>query len=77
MKVGDIIYSTKIRPKAKATIVKADVNVKDREGKKEVRSKYVAKYKDGSEITFYGFDINRTIFKYEESDGQLSLFDFM
>lgn len=78
MKVGDRIYSTKIRPYEKATIEKVDVDIKEREGKKkEVRSKYIAKYLDGSEITFYGFNINKTIFKEMEPDGQYSLSDYI
>lgn len=77
MKVGDIIYSTKVRPNEKATIVKADVKIKERKGIKEIQSKYVAKYLDGSEITFYGFNINKTIFKSDVQEGQLSLFDYI
>lgn len=77
MKVGDRIKSTKIRPTDIATIVKMDAKIKERAGKKEIHTKYVAKYSDGSEITFYGFDINRSVCKYEEPDGQLSIFDYI
>lgn len=82
MKVGDVIFSTKVRPYEKATIVKADVVIKERNNKngskkKETRSTYKALYSDGSEITFYGFNINKSIFKFEEPDGQLNLSDFM
>lgn len=77
MKVGDVVYSTKVRPYEKATIVKVDVTVKNRENKKEVRSKYVAKYLDGSELTFYGFNLNKSIFKHIVQDGQMSIFDYI
>ena len=77
MKVGDRIFSKKVRPSDVAIIVKMDAVIKERSGKKEVRTTYVAKYDDGSEITFYGFNINKTIFKYEGPDGQLSLFDYI
>lgn len=78
MKVGDVVYSTKIRPYEKATIEKLDVDIKIRNGKKdEVRTKYIAKYLDGSEITFYGFNINKTVFKHMEPDGQYSLSDYI
>lgn len=82
MKVGDVIFSTKVRPEERATIVKADVEIKERVNKKgmrkkETRTTYRAKYPDGSEITFYGFQINKSVFKAPESDGQLNLKDFM
>lgn len=76
MKVGDVVYSTKTRPNVYATIESAHVkNVKNKKGKVECRTTYKAKYEDGSTLTFYGFDINRSIFKVEEDDGQISLFD--
>lgn len=34
MKVGDVVYSTKVRPYEEAMIVKVDVTVKNRENKK-------------------------------------------
>lgn len=78
MKVGDRIYSTKIIPYELATIEKIDVDIKKRDGKKdEVRTKYIAKYLDGSEITFYGFNINKTVFKHIEPDGQYSISDYI
>lgn len=78
MKVGDRVYSTKVRPYETATISKVDIDIKDREGKKaQIKSKYIAKYLDGSELTFYGFNINKTIFKHMDADGQYSLFDYI
>lgn len=78
MKVGDIVYSTKIRPYEKATIQKVDIDIREREGKKpEIRSTYIAKYLDGSELRFYGFNINKSIFKHMEKDGQLTIFDYI
>lgn len=75
MKIGDKIASTKVRPFDIAVVTKADVIIKKNGEKSEIRTKYVAKYEDGSEITFYGFNINKTIFKKDSIDGQLSLFD--
>ena len=51
MKVGDVIFSTKVRPYEKATIIKADVVIKERNNKngskkKETRSTYKALYSD-------------------------------
>lgn len=82
MKIGDNIFSTKIRPNDIAIITHVDVEVKDRVNKngikkRETRSTYKAKYSDGSEITFYGFNINKSIFLYMKPDGQLNLADFM
>ena len=39
MKIGDIVYSTKIRPYEHAVIIKADVDIRWREGKDGVRKK--------------------------------------
>lgn len=82
MKIGDVIFSTKVRPYENAVIVKADVIIKERTNKngsvkKETRTTYKAQYKDGSEITFYGFNINKSIFKYIKPDGQITLEEFM
>lgn len=76
MKVGDKVYSIKIRPNEVAVITKADIKIKESEDskrKREIRSAYRAKYNDGSQLIFYGFDIERTVFKVEEEDGQLTL----
>lgn len=82
MKVGDIVFSTKVRPGENAVIKKVDVEIKeriDKKGnvKKETRSTYKATYADGSELSFYGFNINKSIFAYIKPDGQLNLEDFM
>ena len=82
MKVGDIIFSTKIRPGEHAVIVKADVVRKDRimkngNTKKETRTTYQAQYKDGCELTFSGFNINKSIFSYIKPNGHINLEEFM
>ena len=82
MKIGDVIFSKTIKPGARAVVTNAEVVIKEKElksgkKKKECRTKYHAKYDDGSILIFYGFDINRDVFKYEESDGQMCLDQFM
>jgi hypothetical protein len=82
MKIGDIVYSTKIRPNTHAVVTNAEVVIKEKElkngnKKKETRTKYQARFDDGSMMVFYGFDIDRSIFKVEESDGQMCLSQFM
>lgn len=80
MKIGDIVYSTKIRPYEHAVIIKADVDIRWREGKdgvrkKETRTSYVAQFTDKTTMTFYGFNVNKSVFKYILPDGQISLSD--
>ena len=81
MKIGDEVISTKVRPTDPATIIDIEVVVKEKDvkpgKKKSVRTKYKAKYSDGSELTFYGFNIGKSIFKFERPDGQLDLSQFM
>ena len=79
MKIGDIIQSTKVRPNDTAKIIKADVRQKynDKKGKTEVRTEYVAEFEDKTTMKFYGFDINQSIFRIEEADGQMRLEEFM
>ncbi len=82
MKIGDIVYSTKIRPNTHAVVTNAEVVIKEKElkngkKKKETRTKYQARFDDGSMMVFYGFDIGRSITKVEESDGQMCLSEFM
>jgi hypothetical protein len=82
MKIGDVVISKKIRPGTPAVIINAEVVIKEEElksgtKKKVCRTKYQAKFDDGSFMVFYGFDINRTIFKQEESDGQIHLSQFI
>ena len=81
MKIGDVIYSTNVRGGDYATVIDAEVKLKEKNtkaGKKtEVRTKYTAKFKDGTLLVFYGFDIGRSVFKFEEPDNQMNLSDFM
>lgn len=80
MKVGDKVRSTKVRPTEVATIVKADINIREGDEskpKKEIRSTYTAKFDDGSSLIFYGFDIGRSVFKVEDNDGQITLDQFI
>lgn len=82
MKIGDVVVSNKIRPGVRAVITNAEVVIKEKElksgrKKKECRTKYQAKYDDGSIMVFYGFDIDRSVFRVEESDGQMCLEEFM
>ena len=82
MKIGDVVISKKIRPDSRAVVTNAEVVIKEKElkngnKKKETRTKYQARFDDGSFMVFYGFDIGRSIFKVEESDGQLRLDQFM
>lgn len=79
MKIGDIIRSTKVRPNDTAKVIKADVKQRynDKKKKTEIRTEYVAEFEDKTTMTFYGFDIDRSIFRIEESDGQMRLEEFM
>lgn len=79
MKIGDIIRSTKVRPNDTAKVIKADVKQRynDKKKKTEIRTEYVAEFEDKTTMTFYGFDIDRSIFRIEESDGQMKLEEFM
>lgn len=81
MKIGDIVFSTKIRPGENAKIINAEVVTKMKDTKngkkKEVRTTYIAEYPDGSTMTFYGFNINKSIFAYVKPDGQMCLDDFL
>lgn len=79
MKVGDIVRSTKVRPNDRAKIIKADIKVRNNNKKQrnEIRTSYTAQFPDESTFIFYGFDIDRTVFKVEEANGQMRLEDFM
>lgn len=78
MKIGDVVMSTKVRPYENAKVVKSNVTIKfnKKTGKKETRTEYVAEYKDGSTFIFYGFNINKSVFKVMEADGQMRLEDY-
>ena len=75
MKVGDKIYHE--RYMGLATIIQSTVETTwdVRKNSEVVRTKYLATYSDGRPITFYGYDIGKTIFKHEPIGEQLSLFD--
>ncbi|MBO5319047.1 MAG: hypothetical protein J6B01_04465 [Ruminococcus sp.] len=82
MKIGDVVFSTKIRPYDLATITDVQVmtkekQLKDGRKKKEVRTTYTAQFNDGTFMKFYGFNIDKTIFKHTAPDGQLTLDAFM
>ena len=79
MKIGDIVMSTKIRPYENAKITKADIQVRFNEKKQrnETRTTYVAEFPDKTTFTFYGFNVNKSVFKVQEADGQMCLEDFM
>lgn len=79
MKVGDLVMSTKNQPYANAKIVKVDVITmfNKKKQKNETRTTYTAEYPDGTKLIFYGFNINKSIFKVMEHDGQMVLSDFM
>ena len=74
MKVGDKVYHKELAGIAtisRVTVSKSKDAVKNQE---IARTKYIANYPDGRSITFFGFSIGKTIFKYEPIR-QLSLFD--
>lgn len=79
MKVGDIVMSTKVRPYENAKVIKADIKTQwnEKKNRKETRTEYVAEFPDKSTFTFYGFNVNKSVFKVMEADGQLCLSDFM
>lgn len=78
MKVGDIVMSTKIRSYENATIVKAEyTRFVDDKGKQSVKTKYIAEFADGSSFIFHGANVNKSVFKVQENDGQMCLSDFM
>ena len=79
MKIGDVVKSTKIRPSESAKVIKADIKIRfnDKKMSNETRTEYVAEFPDKTTFTFYGFDINRSVFKVQESDGQMRLEDFI
>lgn len=77
MKIGDVVMSTKVRPYDNATITDVDVEVSKKNGKKSIKTKYKAEFADGSSFIFYGFNINKSVFKVMTPDGQIALADFM
>lgn len=81
MKVGDLVVNNKVRPKEHAEITKVDISTRwedtDNGKKKKVRTKYTAQFDDGTTMIFYGFNVNKSVFKWLPPDGQMSLEDFM
>ena len=79
MKLNDTVRSTKIRPNETAKIVKVDVRKvhNEKKDREEIRTTYSAEFQDKTTMIFYGFDINRSVFKVEEDDGQMHLSAFM
>lgn len=79
MKVGAKVKSTKVKRKDLATVISVDITKKHdtKKNREIIKSKYTAKYDDGSSLIFYGFDVGKTVFKVEESDGQMCLSDFL
>lgn len=76
MKVGDKVQSKSI-PEKDATIISINIETTwDDLKKREVtKTRYVARYDNGTLINFYGFNIGKTIFKSNDST-QLSFFDY-
>ena len=79
MKLGDIVMSTKIRPYENAKIVKVEVKKihNEKKDRTEIRTTYTAEFPDKTSMIFYGFNINKSVFKVMSHDGQMCLSDFM
>lgn len=74
MKVGDKVRHKK--HEGIATIVDFQINQEWNffKQKRVIKTKYIAQYENGNLLTFYGFNIGKTVFKYEPYE-QLSFFD--
>ena len=79
MKVGDRVRSLRVRPDEIAVVTKADIKIvkNEKKNRDETRTSYTAEFDDKTKLIFYGFDINRFVFKVEEDDGQIHLSDFI
>ena len=81
MKVGDRVRSSKVRPDEIAVVTRADIKIVKNEQKNrvkyETRTSYTAEFDDKTKLIFYGFNINRFIFKVEEDDGQIHMSEFI
>lgn len=79
MKVGDVVRNTKVRPGDRAKIVKVEIKKIHNEKKdiEEIHTTYTAEFPDKTSMIFYGFDINRFVFKVEDEEGQMCLSDFI
>lgn len=73
MKIGDKVCHK--RREGVATIIHVEVKSSHDPTRGVVtKTEYLATYEDGSPLTFYGFNIGKTIFKYEPHE-QLSFLD--
>lgn len=79
MKVGDKVRSSKVRPDEIAVVTKADIKIvkNEKKNRDETHTSYTAEFDDKTKLIFYGFDIDRFVFKVEEDDGQIHLSDFI
>lgn len=79
MKIGDVIESTVNRPGDRATIIKVDIHkgFDEKAGREFVSTTYTAQYKDKSKFLFYGSQVNKNVFKVQEADGQMTIFDIL
>lgn len=79
MKIGDVIESTVNRPGEKATIIKVDIHkgFDEKQGREFISTTYTSEYKDKSKFLFYGSQINKNVFKVQEADGQMTIFDIL
>lgn len=75
MKVGDKVYHKSLV--GIATIVHKEIHQTYDPIKKftKMRTKYIANYPNGESIIFYGYDINKIVFKSVPINQQTSLFD--
>ena len=79
MKVGDRVRSSKVRPDEIAVVTRADIKIvkNEKKNRDETRTSYTAEFDDKTKLIFYGFDINRFVFKVEEDDGQIHMSEFI
>ena len=72
MKIGDRVRFKKVRPNDEAKIVYFEMK-KMNNGK--IRTRYLAEFEDGTQYTFYGYDIGKKVEKVEEYH-QISIDEF-
>lgn len=74
MTIGDRVYHKELS--GIATIIDCTIRTTyDTVRNKNItRSRYIAEYPDGSKITFYGFDIGKSVMQYKPFE-QLTFFD--
>lgn len=71
MKIGDKVYHK--NREGVATVISSEVLTTNDH---VVRTTYYSMYEDGSVMIFYGFNIGKTVFKYEPNE-QLSFLDLL